>query len=55
MAEDITDFLLSFEAPHLHGILVLVTKNKVIVVVVVTGDKCFLESLSLALIVHRYR
>jgi hypothetical protein len=31
----------TFAAPHLHGVLVLVTGNKVIAGVVVTGDKLF--------------
>jgi hypothetical protein len=35
------NFLLSLAAPHLHGVLVLVTDNKVIAGVVVTGDKLF--------------
>ncbi len=33
------NFLLSFAAPHLHGVLVLVSGDKVIAGVVVTGDK----------------
>jgi hypothetical protein len=33
------NFLLSLAAPHLHGVLVLVTGNKFIAGVVVTGDK----------------
>jgi hypothetical protein len=33
------NFLLSLAAPHLHGVLVLVTGNKFITGVVVTGDK----------------
>ncbi len=33
------NFLLSLAAPHLHGVLVLVTGNKFIALVVVTGDK----------------
>ena len=33
------NFLLSLAAPHLHGVLVLVTGDKVIAGVVVTGDK----------------
>jgi hypothetical protein len=32
------NFLLSLAAPHLHGVLVLVTGNKFIAGVVVTGD-----------------
>jgi hypothetical protein len=35
------NFLLSFAAPHLYGVLVLVTGNKFIAGVVVTGDKLF--------------
>jgi hypothetical protein len=35
------NFLLSLAAPHLHGVLVLVTGNKFIAGVVVTGDKLF--------------
>jgi hypothetical protein len=38
------NFLLSLAAPHFHGVLVLVTANKFIVIVhgvVVTGDKLF--------------
>ncbi len=33
------NFLLSLAAPHLHGVLVLVTGNKFIAGVFVTGDK----------------
>ncbi len=33
------NFLLSLAAPHLHGVLVLVTGNKFIAGVIVTGDK----------------
>ncbi len=33
------NFLLSLAAPHLHGVLVLVTGNKFIAGVVVTSDK----------------
>ncbi len=33
------NFLLSLAAPHLHGVLVLVTGNKFIAGVVVTGEK----------------
>ena len=33
------NFLLSLAAPHLHGVLVLVTGDKFIAGVVVTGDK----------------
>ena len=33
------NFLLSLAAPHLNGVLVLVTGNKFIAGVVVTGDK----------------
>jgi hypothetical protein len=40
------NFLLSLEAPHLHGVLVLVTGNKFIAGVVVTGDNCSPVSLS---------
>jgi hypothetical protein len=32
------NFLLSLAAPHLHGVLVLVTGNKFIAGVIVTGD-----------------
>jgi hypothetical protein len=35
------NFLLSLAAPHLHGVLVLVTDNKFIAGVVVTGDNFF--------------
>jgi hypothetical protein len=35
------NFLLSLAAPQLHGVLVLVTDNKFIAGVVVTGDKLF--------------
>jgi hypothetical protein len=41
------NFLLSLAAPHLHGILVLVTGNKFIAGVVVTGDNCSPVSLTL--------
>jgi len=34
------NFLLSLAAPLLHGVLVLVTGNKFITGVVVTGDSC---------------
>jgi hypothetical protein len=34
------NFLLSLAAPHLHGVLVLVTTNKFIAGVVATGDNC---------------
>ncbi len=34
------NFLLSFAAPHLHGVLVLVTDNKFIAGVDVTSDNC---------------
>ncbi len=40
------NFLLSLATPHLHGVLVLVTGNKFIAGVVVTGDNCSLVSLS---------
>ena len=40
-ARDIADFLLSLASPHLHGVLVLVTGNKFIAGVVVTGEKLF--------------
>jgi hypothetical protein len=40
------NFLLSLAAPHLHGNLVLVTGNKFIAGVVVTGDNCSLMSLT---------
>ncbi len=60
------NFLLSLAAPHLHGFLVLLTGNKFISGVVVTGDNCFRVSLSpatklspvplsQAIIVFRYR
>jgi hypothetical protein len=42
------NFLLSLAAPHLHGVLVLVTGNKLIARVVVTGDNCSPVPLSLA-------
>jgi hypothetical protein len=34
------NFLLSLAAPLLHGVLVLVTGNKFIAGVIVTGDNC---------------
>jgi hypothetical protein len=34
------NFFLSLAAPHLHGVLALVTGNKFIAGVVVTGDNC---------------
>jgi hypothetical protein len=34
------NFLLSLAAPHLHGVLVLVTGNNFIAGVIVTGDNC---------------
>jgi hypothetical protein len=40
------NFLLSLAAPHLHGVLVLVTGNKFIAGVAVTGDNCSPVSLS---------
>ncbi len=40
------NFLLSLAAPFLHGVLVLVTGNKFITGVVVTGDNCSPVSLS---------
>jgi hypothetical protein len=40
------NFLLSLAAPHLHGILVLVTGNKFIAGIVVTGDNCSPVSLT---------
>ncbi len=49
------NFLLSLAAPHLHGVLVLVTGNKFIASVFVTGDNCSPVSLSPAIIVHRCR
>ncbi len=58
------NFLLSLAAPHLHGVLVLVTVKKFIAGVVVAGANCSLVSLSPAIklspvslsqIVHRYR
>jgi hypothetical protein len=39
MAGDIADFLLSLAAPHLYGVLVLVTGNKFIAGVVVTDHR----------------
>jgi hypothetical protein len=48
-ARDIADFLLSLASPHLHGVLVLVTGNKFISGVVVTGDNCSPVSLSPAI------
>jgi hypothetical protein len=38
------NFLLSLAAPHLHGVVVLVTGNKFIAGVIVTGDNCSLVS-----------
>ena len=49
------NFLLSLAAPHLIGVLVLVSGNKSIAGVVVTGDNCSPVSLSPAIIVHRCR
>ncbi len=43
------NILLSLAAPHLHGVLVLVTGNKFIAGVVVTGDYCSPVSLSPAI------
>jgi hypothetical protein len=43
------NFLLSLAAPHLHGVLVLVTGNKFIAGVIVTGDNCSPVSLSPAI------
>jgi hypothetical protein len=43
------NFLLSLAAPHLHGILVLVSGSKFIACVVVTGDNCSPLSLSPAI------
>ena len=40
------NFLLSLAAPHLHGVLGLVTGNKFIAGVVVTGNNCLPVSLS---------
>jgi hypothetical protein len=40
------NFLLSLAAPHLHGGLVLVTGNKFVAGVVVTGDNCSPVSLT---------
>ncbi len=40
------NFLLALAAPHLHGVIVLVTGNKFIAGVVVTGDNCSPMSLS---------
>ncbi len=40
------NFLLSLAAPHLHGLLVLVTGNKFIAGIVVTSDNCSPVSLS---------
>ncbi len=42
-------FLLSLAAPHLHGVLGLVTDNKFITGVIVTGDNCSPMSLSPAI------
>jgi hypothetical protein len=44
------NFFLFLAAPHLHCVLVLVTGNKFIAGVVVTGDNCSLLSLSPAII-----
>jgi hypothetical protein len=46
------NFLLSLAAPHLHIFLVLVTGNKFIASVIVTGDNCSLVSLSPAIYMH---
>ncbi len=54
-AGDITDILISLSGPHFYGVLVLVTGNKFIAGVVVTGDNCSPGSLSRAIIVHRCR
>jgi hypothetical protein len=43
------NFLLSLAAPHLHGVLVLVTGNKFIAGFVVTLDNCSPVSLSPAI------
>jgi hypothetical protein len=40
------NFLLSLAAPHLHGVLVLVTGNKFIAGFIVTRDNCSPVSLS---------
>jgi hypothetical protein len=40
-------------ASHFHGILILVTSNKFIASVIVTGDNCSRVLLSPAIIVHR--
>jgi uncharacterized membrane protein YciS (DUF1049 family) len=42
-------FLLSLAAYHLHGVFVLVTGNKFIAGVIVTGDNCSPVLLSLAI------
>jgi hypothetical protein len=47
------NFLLSLTAPHLHGVLVLVTGNKFIAGVVVTGNNSSLVSLSPAIKSYR--
>ncbi len=49
------NFLLSLATPHPHGVLILVTGNKFIAGVVVTGDNCSPVSLSPVIIVHRCR
>jgi hypothetical protein len=43
------NFLLSLAAPHLHGVLILVSSNIFIADVVVTGDNGSPVSLSLAI------
>jgi hypothetical protein len=43
------NFVLSLAAPHLHGVLVLVTGNKFISGVVVTSENCSRVSLSPAI------
>ncbi len=47
------NLLLSLAAPHLHCVLVLVTGNKFIAGVVVTGDNCSPVSLSPEIIGHQ--
>ncbi len=46
---DLSPSAFSLAAPHLHGVLVLVTGNKFIAGVVVTGDKVIAVSLSPAI------
>jgi hypothetical protein len=46
------NFLLSLAAPQLHGVLVLVTGNKFIAGVIVTGDNCSPVSLTPMINIH---